>query len=516
MSHGRYFSLLCGLLGVKALAMIFVILYAGIGLGPDEAQYWTWSRLLDFGYYSKPPGIAWEIWVGSALFGNTELGVRSMAVAVGFVLALLVYAAAKGCRLSPAACFWSGAAMAFTPMGVMGSFLAITDGGMMLFWTAACAYLVSKIQQAETPSYAIVGVLILGGALFKWPIYSLWIFVLAAWFYYPCLRSWRLIPGLLLSLAALLPSIYWNATHEWATFRHVLSTVAGGHGKAKAGAWLTGNVLEFIGAQVALVSPIVFGILLLALWKMFKKRLRVAPGVVFCGFLTVAILALACVLSIFMKLQGNWAIFAYPTGLVVVGWYVGEGLAVRRQWLVAGLGLSVVLCAFIFSLPAVQSGSIFSRLPIPYRVNPFRHNVGWKALAEPLQQMGYDPAKDFLCGDKYQMASILSFYGPGQKRAYFFNLHGVRKNQFSFWPTPAHQQLGRRAFFVVVENMPQLKLAVPEMADKYLQELQPYFQSVHFRGVFPLFSAYGEVVKGALIFEGAAYNGLMPEDPELY
>jgi len=27
----------------------------------DEAQYWFWSQNLDFGYYSKPPMIAWFI-----------------------------------------------------------------------------------------------------------------------------------------------------------------------------------------------------------------------------------------------------------------------------------------------------------------------------------------------------------------------------------------------------------------------------------------------------------------------
>ena len=31
-------------------------------LYPDEAQYWLWSRTLDWGYYSKPPMIAWLIW----------------------------------------------------------------------------------------------------------------------------------------------------------------------------------------------------------------------------------------------------------------------------------------------------------------------------------------------------------------------------------------------------------------------------------------------------------------------
>ena len=30
-------------------------------LYPDEAQYWLWSRTLDFGYFSKPPMVAWTI-----------------------------------------------------------------------------------------------------------------------------------------------------------------------------------------------------------------------------------------------------------------------------------------------------------------------------------------------------------------------------------------------------------------------------------------------------------------------
>src|SRR5436189_6292460 len=30
-------------------------------LTEDEAHYWEWSRHLDYGYYSKPPGIAWVI-----------------------------------------------------------------------------------------------------------------------------------------------------------------------------------------------------------------------------------------------------------------------------------------------------------------------------------------------------------------------------------------------------------------------------------------------------------------------
>ena len=46
------------------LAVLLVLRLAFNGLSPlnlyaDEAQYWRWGDTLDWGYYSKPPMIAW-------------------------------------------------------------------------------------------------------------------------------------------------------------------------------------------------------------------------------------------------------------------------------------------------------------------------------------------------------------------------------------------------------------------------------------------------------------------------
>jgi len=49
------------------LSTLFVLVrLAAVRLSPlqlyaDEAQYWVWSRHLDFGYFTKPPLIAWLI-----------------------------------------------------------------------------------------------------------------------------------------------------------------------------------------------------------------------------------------------------------------------------------------------------------------------------------------------------------------------------------------------------------------------------------------------------------------------
>lgn len=542
--HSRYLSVLYLFLSFKATVLIVLMLYGEIGLGPDEAQYWTWSQLLDWGYYSKPPGIAWEIWLGTHWLGNTELGVRIIALLIGTAIPLLVYRVARKCRMEPFGCFIASLAMACSPLGILASFLAITDGGMVLFWTACIAYLVDRIENNELPNYLWVGMLIGLGALFKWPIYSLWVIILISWWYFPKFISWRILLGIGLSLIALLPSVYWNATHEWATFKHVFSTVKGGHGTPKIGAWIPGNIGEFLGAQAALVSPILFVLLLLAFWKLCKERASMRKSIVlpnnsklfsaeteghqkgklldcpsgkeFCGGTSLFFLVIGTVMSIFMKMQGNWAIFVYPTAFVLLGWFVCDASQTIRRWFMAGIILSIAITGIVFTIPSIQSHGILPNIPIPYRINPFRHNVGWEQLNSILNEVGYDPSRDFLVGDKYQMASILSFYSPAQKRAYFLNIQGTRKNQFSFWPSLANEQMGKRGFFVVVENTPQLQTAEKSLIDKYSIELKKYFSEVHFLGIKPLFFSYGEVVKGAFIFECSGYNGQAPLDPELY
>jgi 4-amino-4-deoxy-L-arabinose transferase-like glycosyltransferase len=43
----------------------------------DEAYYWLWSRRLAMSYYDHPPMVAYLIRLGTSLFGETIIGVRS-------------------------------------------------------------------------------------------------------------------------------------------------------------------------------------------------------------------------------------------------------------------------------------------------------------------------------------------------------------------------------------------------------------------------------------------------------
>lgn len=509
----------------KALAVAWFVAKGYIGLGPDEAQYWTWSQQLDWGYYSKPPGIAWQIWLGTLAFGNSELGVRAGAIAMGTFLPLAVYALASRCRLKPATATIAAIAFALTPMGMMSSFLAITDSGMVLFWTLAtaafCNFLNRNSSAAnddkERQTMYAIGALILCGALFKWPIYLFWIFVIGWQLLHRQRLGAHLFGGIALSSLGLLPSIVWNSQHEWSTFRHVSATI-NNNANVEIGTTelMSGNFWNFLGAQAILLSPIVFILLLLAAWLLIRRWHNVPTSLQFCGSTALILIGVYSAQSLFKKMQGNWCDFAYPAAIVLICWYACEAATKARSWLFGGLALSLGMILLLLSVPKLQSEGMPSCCHIPYKSNPFKHNLGWNRLEDGLTATGYRPDEHFLFADRYQTCSILSFYGPKQKRAYFFNLQGIRKNQFSYWPGMEIERKGATGFFVVTENSPHLEQGIDREPKRYLELLQPYFATVEFLGVRPLFYSYGSVAKGTYIFKCIDYNGTLPPETDLY
>ncbi|HRN53316.1 MAG TPA: glycosyltransferase family 39 protein, partial [Gemmatimonadaceae bacterium] len=81
---------------VVVITMLATVLRLALGaslpLVADEAYYWEWSRNLAYGYFDHPPAIAWLVAFGTALFGDTPLGVRFFPVLSGAVAAFALAA----------------------------------------------------------------------------------------------------------------------------------------------------------------------------------------------------------------------------------------------------------------------------------------------------------------------------------------------------------------------------------------------------------------------------------------
>src|SRR6476661_9799404 len=82
--------LLLALLLALTVLRVIGLHFSVVDLFFDEAQYWVWSRDLAFGYFSKPPLLAWIIAAFDPVCGSGEACVRLASPLFYFGTSLLV------------------------------------------------------------------------------------------------------------------------------------------------------------------------------------------------------------------------------------------------------------------------------------------------------------------------------------------------------------------------------------------------------------------------------------------
>src|SRR3979411_947213 len=75
---------------ISALTALRVIYASVLELRTDEAYYWTWSKENVLSFLDHPPMISWFIRFGTAIFGDTNLGVRFAGIVAMLVTQLLL------------------------------------------------------------------------------------------------------------------------------------------------------------------------------------------------------------------------------------------------------------------------------------------------------------------------------------------------------------------------------------------------------------------------------------------
>ena len=131
MSYEKWICLiLAALLGLR-LIILFV---APWGLHGDEAQYWAWSQDLDFGYFSKPPMIAWVIASTTGVFGHAEWAVRLAAPFLHCLTAVMIFLTGRK-LVSAQIGFWAALTYILMPAVWLSSYIISTDAVLLLFWS---------------------------------------------------------------------------------------------------------------------------------------------------------------------------------------------------------------------------------------------------------------------------------------------------------------------------------------------------------------------------------------------
>lgn len=344
----------------------------GTDLYIDESQYWAWSNELDFGYYSKPPLLAWIIAVTTELCGNGEACVRMPSVFIHLGTSLVVFAIAAK-LYDRVTALWASLSFATLPGISVSSQIISTDVPLLLAW--ACAlYLFVVLVQTKTIGVALLlGVVVGVGLNAK---YAMAYFVLCGGLFLilsPNSRpglGWRhLIVGMLPVVLLLVPNIMWNIDHDFSTVSHTADN-------AKWGGPLfhPGKALEFFGAQFGVFGPILFFVLLTLFWRFFKARDSLSDADRLLLAFILPILIIVTLQSFLSRAHANWAAPSYVAASVLVpAWMLRDG---ARRWLYGSLAIG------FFVLLAISAGTTFAgRYALPGGLNPYGRALGFEAMA---------------------------------------------------------------------------------------------------------------------------------------
>lgn len=484
-------------LWVCAAATLVRLLVAALTpLFPDETYYWEWSRHLAAGYFDHPPMIAWITALGVSLGGVTPFGVRLGSVLAGGVAAVALCGIAR--RLGgDRAALDAATIFAVMPLSAAGLVLATPDAPLFAFAAIACYAL---LRALELPAHSAASLiwwsatgLAFGCALSsKYTSAVLAAGMLLGFLSRRELRARFREPGpyvaLILAVLAYAPVLVWNAEHHWISLTFQLR-----HGLSTTGGSILSREVELIGGQAGLVSPLLFVLCAVAVWRAIRdpaleavyRLLGVCAAFVFAFFLYSATKR---------RVEANWPALAYiPAISLLTSPFMRD--ARSRLWLRYGIALAAVLTTVVYVNAFVPI------LPVRPARDPAARAHGWQDVASVVaRQLATAPATAYVAADRYQDASELAFHLPGHPETFALNLAG-RANQYDLWPRFSDRATPGAEMLLVLDDVD---------APAQIAQLAPHFMTIA-RGPMAPLARRGALIKNLRIWRLAGWRGTWPQ-----
>ena len=306
-----------------ALRLTSIIL-TPLNLGPDEAQYWRWSETPAWGYYSKPPMVAWLIGITTSLFGHAEWAIRLASPIFHTGTALLLFLCGR-LVWSPLTGIIAGLCWALMGGVWLSSTLISTDVPLLFFWSLSLVCLLNLRQGGGLPFAIGLGVALGLGFLSKYATIYFVIGLALASLYDSRTRnvilSLKGVAALMTFLALFGPHILWSMQNGFKTISHTADNA-----RWDASLMNPENALKFFGDQFGVFSPvhfllllILFGALALSRTTLFKSDHTARVLLAF----TLPPLLIILVQAFISRAHANWAASAYPAAcLLIAVWTV--------------------------------------------------------------------------------------------------------------------------------------------------------------------------------------------------
>ncbi len=425
------------------LYRLYFIWHGGYDLYADESYYWGWAQSFEFGYYSKPPMVAWIIMLGQSLCGEEVFCIKFLSPLIHFFTASFIYFIALELTDKRSA-FYAALIYATLPAVWLSSVIISTDVPFLFCWSGALYFFIKAERENRVSYWALAGIFAGFGLLSK---YTMIMFLVSVFAYIFASKKTFLLKerGLYLAsvIAAIvfLPNLLWNASNRFSSFLHT-----------KDNAHLEGSLFhidklfEFLGSQFGVFGPIFFALLLYRLFlykKLSENEKRLFWFIVpfFVLILTVAFLSRA---------HANWSAPMYIASSVLIGIYLAANN--KKRLLALGLGINIFAGIFFYNLEPITD---MLHIELKQKQDPFKSVKGWEKVGMDISEVlrEHSGAK-LLCDDRKIMAQLIYYVKPHPFDAEFYNPDRSNTNHYELYGD-MNRFIGEDFIFVSEDSLPQ-------------------------------------------------------------
>ena len=397
---------------IVALTALRVIYASLIDLRTDEAYYWTWSKENVLSFLDHPPMIAWFIRFGTAIFGDTNFGVRFAGIFAMLVTQLLLADIVRRVThdvravvlavLMPEAALYYGLLMAKVSPDV-----ALIPFAVAMVWA-----LIRLNESGDARWWLAAGVFAGLALLSKFTVVML-IPAVAAFMLVPdWRRRWLCSPypwlAALIAVVLFLPVLTWNAGHDWASFRFQFVRATATH------EWSLRTVGDFIGLQFGLVGfillPVVLSGLGLTAWRGYRRGDAVA---ILLSTAVIVPFAYFFWKSLTLRVGDTWPMFMWPIGFAAAAINVAmlprEGrpawmIKSTTSWAVAAIASGIVMVVLIFLYYVVSPWNFIGK------TDPIGGEAGYEQVVDRAQAELQKIGATWIATTDYRTYAMLRWY----------------------------------------------------------------------------------------------------------
>jgi len=416
-------------IAILTLARVWLLFIAPFDLGPDEAQYWSWSRDFAFGYFSKPPMLAWVIGATTAACGLGEACVRLASPFFHGFTALMLFILARN-MFDDRVGFWTGVLYVTLPGVWFSSGLITTDVPLLFFWSMALVALWCLREERALKWAVLLGLGIGLGLMSKYAMLYFIIGAGLACFVDKQTRRAVLSPyGALagaIGVALLAPNMWWNAAHDFSTVTHTAANANWG-----ADLFNLDEMLDFLGGQFGIFGPFLFGALLFALVGFvfaWRRKESIDFRLLWLASFSVPALSVGIVQSFISRANANWAATAYVAAIVLV-----------VAWLLKSRAKPLLPASFVlhnvFGLLLVCVVIWPSLITTLGRSNDFKRVRGWEEIGKFVEVranegLGEQSFTAVMVNDRLTFGELL-YYAPDLEAPLtMWDDNGIPENHF--------------------------------------------------------------------------------------